>query len=244
MKPDGIIRQGYLAILRFLDSRATAWGVGVIMPVIMVLLDPVVFQGGTIGFEQAILGPFRTACYLGIATAIGALATVLITGRGAAFLSGAMVVAAAFGLALGLVLLPFSLLGILFLGVGLLGLSPFLAAAVFARWSLHAFRGSNASHRRASALLGALVFFGMLVGTQVAIAHVLQAALDDILSGRLSKARAATERLKLWRPLVDMDQFIPAWTAQSDPEAKQRLAEAYLAITGENLAERAMRVAD
>jgi hypothetical protein len=241
---NGIATRTFSALGRFFDKRSTAWGVGVIMPLAMVLLDPIVFQARTMGFEQPLLGRYRTACYLGIAGAVAALVIVLTTGKAKAFLSGVMMAAATLSLLLGVVILPFSLFGILFLGVGLLGFSPFLAAALFARWGYRSLRASTLSRRHLSALAGAIAFCGILVGTQFTVSHVLQSSIDDILSGRLRKSRAATERLRRWRLFVDLDEFIPVWARQADPQAKQRLAEAYRAITGDALEDRAARVAD
>ena len=239
-----IVSRAVLALARFLDNRGTAWCVGVIMPVAMLLLDPIVFRGGTIGFEMALLGRYRTACYLTIGVAVTALVIVLTIGRARAFLSGTMAAAAALGVLLGLVILPFSLIGTLFMGVGLLGFSPFLAAAVFARWSYRSLRSSSGSRRYVSAFAGVLALSALGLGTQVTVSHVLDSSISDIVSPRLRRSRAATERLKRWRLFVDMDQFIPAWQGQADPEAKQRLANAYQAITGENLEEHVMRAAD
>jgi len=217
--------------------------VGVIMPPIMLLADPVVFRGGTI-VGRALLGQYRTSCYVGIALAILAMVMVLKTSRARAFFAGIMAAASIFGVILGLAILPFSLIGMILMGLGLLGLSPFLAAVVFAWWSRRAFRESNAGHRWLHSAAGAVVFLGVCLGTQAATAHVLRSSLEDIASSRLRKQRAATERLARWQLLVDMDAFILAWQQHSDPEAKRRLAEAYKTITGEDLEERASRLVD
>jgi NADH:ubiquinone oxidoreductase subunit 6 (subunit J) len=241
MKVSGIAKRTSEALGRFLDRRGTAWGVGVVMPPIMLLLDPVVFRGT---FDQALLGRYRTCCYLAIGIAVSALVVVLTGGKARAYLSGIMAAAAGFGFLLGVAILPFSLIGILVLGIGLLGLSPFLAAAVFARWSWRTLRESAAPYRRISASLGAVTLCAVCLGTQVTVSRLLDSSLHDILAGNPRESSAATRRLQRWRLLVDMDQFIGVWTEQSNPDTKRRLAEAYMAITGEDLEEHAARAAD
>jgi len=231
----GVLRRAFWAIGRFLDRPVTAWIVGVAMPVAMLLLDPIVFRGGSLGLGWPVLAQYRTASYVGIGAAIVALVMVLTTGRGKALFSGVMAAAAGFGLLLGLVILPLSLFGMLLLGVGVLGFSPFLAAALFARWSYRSFRGADAPRRRSRALLGAAAFCALWAGTQVTVSHVLRTSLDAIVLGHPRGSQVATERLKRWRPVVDLGPFITAWLEQDDPDTRRRLVDAYRAITGEDL---------
>ena len=231
------------AVRGFFDDSSVAWTFGVILPPVMLIADPVVFRGNMIA-GSALLGGYRTSCYLGIALAMIAMVVVLKSARGNAFFAGMMAAASLFGTAIGLVILPFSLIGILFFGIGLLGLSPFLSATVFALWSRRALRGSDPRRRRLKATAGVVVFFGLCLGTQMATSHLLRSSIDDIASSRLRKSRAATDRLARWHLLVDMEAFIPAWESNPDPEAKQRLADAYKVITGEDLAAHAARLRD
>jgi len=243
METIGFGRRVASAIGRFLDDSSVAWAFGVVMPPIMLLADPVVFQGSSV-VGRALLGQYRTACYLGIALAMLAMVMVLKANRGKAFVAGVMAAAAVFGSALGLAILPFSLIGIVVMGLGLLGLSPFLSAAVFAWWSRRSLHESGARHRLLQAAGGAVLFVGLIVGTQVTTNRLLQSSINDIASSRLRKSRAATDRLARWQLFVDMDAFIAAWEQHPDPEAKQRLADAYKVITGEDLEQRASRLRD
>jgi hypothetical protein len=172
------------------------------------------------------------------------LAFLLVRDRAKAFVAGFMAGAAVFGLALGLAILPFSLLGILFLGVGLLGFSPFLSAAVFGVRARRAFREAPPRLRTFQAAAGGLVFGGLCIGAQVSATHVLRTSVGDIVSGGVRKQRAAQERLSRWQWLVDMDQVMLAWEKESDPEAKQHLADAYKGVTGQEIEERASQFAD
>jgi hypothetical protein len=173
-----------------------------------------------------------------------ALIALLTAGRAKAFIGGLMMAAAAFGALLGLAMLPFSLLGILFFGVGLLGLSPFVSAAVFAAYALRALEEGVGRHRLLHAIAGALSFVVICGGTQLAASHALRTSVDDIVSGRLRKQRIAEQRLSRWQFLLDMDQLVGVWQRQPDPAARQRLSDSFRAITGEDLETRASRMAD
>jgi hypothetical protein len=175
---------------------------------------------------------------------VTAFVLLLTTGKARAFLGGVMMAAAAFGVALGLAILPFSLLGILFFGIGLLGLSPFVSAAVFAAWSRRALGEAVGRYRLPCAAAGVLCFVGVWGGTQWAASQAVRTSVNDIVSGRLRKQRIAERRLSRWQILLDMDQLAVAWQNESDPAARQRLADSFKAITGEDLEIRASRMAD
>lgn len=237
-----IVRGLAAGLLRFFNRRGVAWVLGVAVPPIMLLLDPVVFRGSFVG--PGLLSGYRAAGYVGIASGVVALALLLVRGSAKAFVAGFMVGAALFGLALGVTILPFSLIGILFFGVGLLGLSPFLSAAVFGVWAQRTFREADPRLRTLQAAAGLLVFGGLCIGAQVGATHVLRTSIGDIVSGGVRKQRSAEGRLSRWQWLVDMDQLMLAWEKQSDPEAKQRLADAYKGVTGQDIEERASQLAD
>jgi hypothetical protein len=230
------------AVSRFLQSRGAAWALGVATPPFMLFFDPVVFRSSMLG--PALLGRYRPGCYVAIAAGVVAFMALLTAGRPKAFLAGVMIAAAGFGIVLGLAILPFSLLGILVMGIGLLGLSPFVTAVVFAAWSRRALAEGVGRFRLAQAIAGAVCFMATCGGAQLAASHVLQASVDDIVSGRLRKQRAAEQRLSRWQVLLDMDQFVAEWQRLSDPAAKQRLSDSFKAVTGEDLETRASRMAD
>jgi hypothetical protein len=108
-----------------------AWAGGIFLPLAMLAVDPAVFRGDPIG-EGPILGAFAPGCYFGISCGMLALGLHLLVRPRSAVLRGVLSAAACFAVLLGLVLLPFSILGSFAAdGVGILGFSPFLTALVF-----------------------------------------------------------------------------------------------------------------
>jgi hypothetical protein len=114
----------------WLKGTLLAWAGGILLPLAMLAVDPAVFRGDVIG-EGPILAAFAPGCYFAISFGMLALTLHLVARPRSAILRGVLSAAACFALLLGLVLLPFSVLGVFVDGVGLLGFSPFLTALVF-----------------------------------------------------------------------------------------------------------------
>lgn len=228
----------------WLDRPATAWIAGVIWPLLMVLLDPAVFRSTVFGVGSPILGPIKAFGYVGMAVGIATLIVSIVRQRSRAALAGCLAGGCVLSVGLGIVLLPFSLLGTLFFGVGLLGLSPFLSALVFGRWSHRMLRRALPRHRMLEATAGFLLFFAIPVGVQRASSVDRDRAVADILSGRPQRVERGITRLERWRFLVDVDPMVELWSDQREGESKKALASAYQRVTGRDIAARASELAD
>jgi hypothetical protein len=105
---------------------------GVAGPSLCLIIDPLLFQGGD--EHGPILDGCRTFCYGFIGVEMAILVLWLCAGpglgRACGFVSGAMGVGAVFAACLGLLILPFSLMGLV-IGIGALGIIPFLVARTF-----------------------------------------------------------------------------------------------------------------
>src|ERR1044072_4404182 len=138
------------------------WIFGVIMPAFCFAVDPFIFRewDGHKGF----LGDYQTFAYLLSFTLIMANAALLLFGgwfrEFNIYLSGLFAVGGVVALAIGLVLLPFSILGSVFL-IGILGFTPLFTSVVYLRNAALTYRSAQPYFRRAS-LIGALVFAGAL----------------------------------------------------------------------------------
>lgn len=221
-----------------LDRPGLAWFAGVVIPILMLLLDPAVFRGSQIS-GAAILGVYKPLGYVAIALGVTAVTLHLRSDRHSAILAGLLVGASIFGCVLGVVLLPFSLLGTLFFGIGLLGLSPFLSSLVVAWRARKAYRASDHLHRLARAGFGLLFFLSVSGGTQWGASEALKRSLRDIHSGSADSAATAVSRLRRWQLLLDLDQLVNAWTREQDAATRDRLAAAYQQLTGESITDRA-----
>lgn len=139
---------------------------GFVMPVLCLVFDPIVFRAWLSDEPGFLLGRLRFYAYTISALEMVALAAWLsgVAGRGRppAALGGMLLAGGLFSLALGVVLLPFSLLGIIFFFVGLLGFTPLFTAVVYLRNGWRAANlgrtGDDMSWREASEFAVGFVF--------------------------------------------------------------------------------------
>lgn len=117
------------------------WVFGVGLPLVCFAADPIVFAD-----ESAILYQYKTFAYVLSITSIMAMAAWLLWGQklgelrpylGGLFLAGSVV-----SLIVGLILSPFSLLG-MFVFIGFLGFTPFFSGYVYLRNAARAIEGSR-----------------------------------------------------------------------------------------------------
>lgn len=220
---------------QLLGKPSTAWAIGVVLPVAMVLLDPIVFRGSGLGAGQPLLAGARPFGYMAIATGMALVLYDLLRGRPHAAVAGALAAAAAFSAGLGVILLPFSLAGILLFGMGLLGLSPFFCAAVLGYRAVGAYRGAPPLHRTAHAAVGFGLFFIACSAVQRGATGVWERAVAEIRSSDPAVSSAGAERLARWGVLLDAKQLADPWRAEPDLAKKERLAAAYRRLTGQSL---------
>ncbi len=125
---------------------------GVILPVLCFAFDPIVFRPSLC--LGPILGGLGTFTYIGGALCMTAFTLWLVAGRRLSrvltYLAGIFLTASLAALALGLVLLPFSFIGLAALGLGALGFIPLLTAWVYWRNSRRAWRLARERRRSTS----------------------------------------------------------------------------------------------
>src|SRR5260221_14757198 len=117
---------------------------GIIVPLFCAVADPAIFKGSLIG--DAFLGAYKPFAYiLGLASVV-ALGIWLSIGRRSRLLSclfsGLFLAGAIFSLAVGIILIPLSVVG-LAIGIGVLGFAPFLSAFVYARNTVRIYHSAN-----------------------------------------------------------------------------------------------------
>ncbi len=196
VKPDR--RSGFWR--RQFDEKATRsqrefdWLFGVIMPPVCFFLDPFVFRtfDGADGKLLPAISPF---VYILSYTAVMGLAAWLLWGsrfRGlGAALSALFAIAGLVSLGIGVILLPFSLLGLLVL-IGALGFTPLFTAVIFLRNAVRSWRVARSTLDRGlrwhifglAALLSAVIPYVINVEINSGIsgiAHILQNFLGKLL---------------------------------------------------------------
>lgn len=220
---------------QFLGRRSTAWAIGVVLPLAMVLLDPIVFRGSGFSGGPPLLGGSRPFGYTAIAAGIALVIFDLLNRRAKGAAAGGLAAACVYSAGLGLILLPFSLMGAFIMGIGLLGLSHLLCAAVLGYRALQAFREAPLRHRTAHAAVAFGLFFISCSAVQRGATGVWERSVAEIRSNDPGLSNAGAERLYRWRFLLDANQLIDPWRAEPDLAGKERLAAAYRRLTGQSL---------
>ena len=122
-------------------QRFYDWAFGVVMPVICFAFDPIVFKNG-----GDLLGRYTVFAYmLSIGSIMTTMAWLIWGDRLKAFAAPAAGVMAGGGLAallIGVLLFPFSLMGLVIM-IGALGFTPFFTAIIWARNSVRAYRSAK-----------------------------------------------------------------------------------------------------
>jgi hypothetical protein len=110
---------------------------GFVMPVLCFVFDPLVFHRW-LSYKPGLFGRWQFYAYTISALAMVALAVWFFKasrggGRPPAVLGGMLLAGGVFSLVIGVVLLPFSLMGLVFFLVGAFGFTPFFTAVVYLR---------------------------------------------------------------------------------------------------------------
>lgn len=222
--------------------------VGVALPVACLALDPIVFRSGGWGVGP-VLGSLKLFAYALIALEIAALAAWLTLGGRAGVwcgaLGGAMTAGALFSLVVGIVLLPLTLMGLVFI-IGVFGFSPFLVAFVYWRNGRRARRESARSltegQRRRLPLVAGLLALALPAFGQLEVSRLVARSVPELTGTDPARAESAARTLRLvgWIAEADLDQLVRAYSKETDPVRRERLARAYRAATGGDIEDRLM----
>lgn len=217
------------------------WMFGVVLPTICFAADPVVFKGKF--FNGALLGQFRPFAYLLSFTCILAMAAWLIWGERLKWfgspVAGLFLLGSGISLLVGIVILPISLLGLIFL-VGAAGFTPLFSWIVYARNGIRAYRsavpvlGDEFTWR--FAFLAGLFAFVTPYVVNVSISNIV----SEVARADAETVRRAGAKLRYVYPLVNLDPVSLRYHSGSDPGEKnstrmKELAELYNAVTGEDI---------
>jgi hypothetical protein len=214
---------------------ACAIAFGVVLPVVCLALDPVVFRSSNALLSpigSPVLGAYRVVGYSAAAIGMASLLIWLVLQRSAGLMTGLLAGGAAFALGLGVVLLPFTLIG-LFVVVGALGLVPFGTAWVFARQAQAAWRAA-AAYRAATAwaAAGFVVACGLPWMLQALTWEAVRSATELAASNDPGEAERGVEQFsRLWFA-TDADDLAWAFARERNSDRRQRLADAYRRVTG------------
>src|SRR5262249_23233795 len=201
----------------------------------------IIRRGNLAGLVEVPLASYRVFIYGFSAIAIPALVVGMAFGRrlrlSAGVLAGLCFAAAVCCLAIGLAILPLSILG-LFIVIGVLGFVPFVTALVYLRNGVRLWQQAREKvATRSLAAITAVVFVIALGGPVVVrwqANRTALSALDQLRTGNPAAADAAVERLHSLRWFSDPEGILYAYEVELDPARKEKLGRVYHDITGED----------
>ncbi len=219
------------------SQRKFDWFFGVIMPVICFVFDPIVFKGNTLG--TAFLANYKPFAYLLSFVSIMAMAAWLIWGAKLkwfnAFLAGLFFVGGLISLGIGIVLIPFSLLGLIIL-VGALGFTPLFTSFVFLRNTFRALQTSKPFLEKS--VLTYAVAFSLIISAIIpwTINVEIRKSMAAIENGNAQTIYNESRKLKFVAPLVNFDNLISVYQRSAKgSEQSKAIAEVYNELTGEDI---------
>jgi hypothetical protein len=224
--------------------RAQPWGwptldliFGVFAPPLLIVLDPGLFRDG--GLLRGDLIGWRAILLASVAIGVPALAWALWLlhrpsegrVRVRAWLQGVLLGAGACAAALGVLLLPYSLIGALVL-IGLLGFAPFVTMWALLRNARRLVPAHSSNATRAWTLLGFVLAVGLPAAADLAVSAATSAALERATSpdaGTRSRALDTLDRLGGFVSHADVHK---RWRTEVDSTRKGRLAAAFERLAG------------
>jgi hypothetical protein len=222
---------------------------GILLPALCLAVDPMVFRKSSgLPFETPVLAHYTAFGYAGTVVAMIGLSLWLTFGRFPAFFSGLLAVQAIFAVFLGASLVPYSIIGLAFFGLGLLGLAPFLTGFVLARNGARAFRAASFAERPnvefAGFALGALLAVGIPVLAHFGVNAVVRNSVEKVLAQDPKEARAAVSTLAMfsWAPAIE--EIAKAHALEPDPMRRKKLEAAWIEIKGKSISGAAGRADD
>jgi hypothetical protein len=222
-------------------SRRTFLAVifGIAAPIGCLVADPFVFRydltNPTLGFSEAYLGFCQPFSYAAIGLSL-VLMVVHLSGTARSplartVIAGGLLAASMFAFALGLALLPYSVIG-LFMLIGIFGFTPFLTGWVYAAAFKQILRTTPMLPRRALLMaMGCLGFVVLSGGFQVAAQAFVSSAVQRVESSSPDERAAGIASLRAWSRIFGHQGLISAHRHSTSDLQRQAIEHAYQSIT-------------
>ena len=223
---------------------------GVVLPVLVLIVDPVVFQGGLFG-DRPMLGDYQVFAYLISAVEIGLFLvwrTFPQIGAFAAPIGGALIGGAIFSFLVGVRILPLSLLGLMIL-IGAAGFTPFLTAFVYLRNGVRAINtpASLALQSRGTLTIGAaLLSLALPYVASIQYSKMVFASVNAVINCEGQETQLAVNRLKRF-PMIPHNarlMIVEAYGNEAHDGKKLILKQYWKDLTGEDIEYRMMIIND
>lgn len=216
------------------SQRIFDWMFGVLLPVGCFLLDPIVFKG----FRLTLMGEAKPFAYSLSFVSIMSLFAFKLWGENLkwlnGFLCGLFIVAGIVSSLLGIVLLPFSVIGAIFL-IGILGFTPLFAGFVYLRNAVRCYQLSKPFVE--TKVLVNYIALGIVLS--ITLPLILNANIENEIrtmqQGNTQEIREAANKLKYVAPLADFNKLAEVSCDENDVEKNKALFESYYKLTGESM---------
>lgn len=221
---------------------------GVVMPVFCLLADPIMFNGI---FGRGIAENFRLFGYSLVGFEILCLVVWLTAGRRSAILSAvlsaALMMGALFSVVVGIVLMPFSIIGLLFI-IGVFGFSPWFTAMAFARNAIRAYNFAKPRLRKielvsvvAGGILATIMVPQCAHGIQLRAHKKIDRIVEFASTGNTYMLEKNVKELKKFKIILretDFDTIVKAYMQENDGYRKHLYSSIYSNFTGRNIDDR------
>lgn len=235
---------------------------GIVAPILCFVFDPGILRSSGLALPFAPKQPFfpQFAAFVYIASGIEImlLTAWLVCGRRmqtATQLAGGILMAGAlFSGFIGLILLPFSVMG-LSIGIGVFGFVPFLTALIYLRNARSAFQfaakslarpvtkpdGALELRLRRSALLATMVGAVLVLGPPAALTAAasvfVSQAMDAVLIADEKQSDLAIDEIRFLQFFArpEVNRLVSAYSATDEPSRKEVLKRRYLKLTGDDI---------
>ena len=219
------------------SQRKFDWFFGVIMPVICFMFDPIVFKTN---MGTALIGTYKPFAYLLSFVSVMAMLAWLMWGAElkwfSAFLAGLFLVSGIISLGIGIVLFPFSLIGLIFL-IGILGFTPLFTAIVFLRNAFRAFQTAKPFLEK-GVLIRAFVLAAIFSAVVPAIINIeIKRILDEMVNGDAQTIHDNARILKYMAPITNFDALTFNYSRKYDAQCTEQtnaIGEEYKNLTGKD----------
>jgi hypothetical protein len=234
---------------------------GVIVPILWLVFDPIVFRDSSLGVGgKGYLSHIRLFAYISIGFGIITLSIWLLSRNRRAnilvgFISGILLASSLLAMALGVYILPVSLLGLflglwglLFATIGILGFIPFLTAFVFLRNGIRAVRITQPYKNKillsVAMLIGIIFVVGVPFCVQWKASKFVSQSIYTIIHGDKEEVDLAVNNLQtvFWCSNLCYDEIVWAYAEEENEDKLRLMSNAYLRVTGNEIEERLRRL--
>jgi len=217
---------------------------GLVIPVLCFVFDPIIFRGDILAIN-GVYHQFRFFAYTASAFEIVTLACWLFLVRDFPAWSrpagGVMLAGALFSFTLGVVILPLSLIGLIFAGLGALGFIPFVTAIVYLRNARRALRLNRTGAPVRGGAAASFVFgLALALGAPAVAQRVAKRVVRSASAGALAGAELSPPKQHVMRALTFLsgetfEDLVKQYEFESEPASRDSIAKTYWEMTGEDI---------